>query len=378
MDVFEQFVVGVQPLIGDDLAISAAHSDCEVVQDLDRDLVVEPVQRGHVVAILGDVRIERDGIHAGQVPVFQGQLLLLLGRVDVNEDDDAHEKLRTNNFLRAPSSTAQSPAGFCGVGRKKLRAISFRSFHLQYTVAYCDNGTMGEAKRKREQAEYYSQLLKRVDLNKAAQAVSQVVMAVTDFHGADCLLYAQAGALLLQAHGLPAEPVAGSAAWRVGDGDSDVISHARELRGPQFKPESGKALLFHAWVHLPGYVIDFSTSTLPRKARELDAADGGTTQVTWAPPFLCVPLSSCRTPREVLMAPKAGVYAYVRHVDIEALVLPELRSDRLSARNLGLATEHTYRALLAGNPIRVIGVDESGAFQEEPRSGNFTRITGRE
>lgn len=236
---------------------------------------------------------------------------------------------------------------------------------------------MGESKRKRDAARVQQSLLSEIDLDKAAQAVHQVVCAVTDFQGADCLLYAQVGVQLLNSLGLPAQAVAGSAAWRVGDGDSDVISHAREIQGPQFGPAGGQALLFHAWVSLPGHIVDFSTATLAHKAKELDAADGGRTDVKWNPPYLCAQQESCLPPRQVLMAPRAGAYAYVRHADIEAQAFQALVEAGPAFDQLDFAVQAAYAALLRGEQLRVFGVDrERGDLQEAPASRPYTPRSG--
>jgi hypothetical protein len=148
---------------------------------------------------------------------------------------------------------------------------------------------MGQAKLKKQILERAAQQASQIDRNLLARAVRQVVGAATDFHGADCLLYALVGAAVLRELGVPAEAAAGSAVWRVGAGDSDVISHAREVAGPAFVQAGvSAAMQFHAWVEAPGLLVDFSTHTLPLKGAQLDAADGGKTTVDWAPEFLWI------------------------------------------------------------------------------------------
>jgi hypothetical protein len=227
---------------------------------------------------------------------------------------------------------------------------------------------MGEARQRKLERQAAREAAGGVDVERAAAAMRQVVGAVTDFNGADCLLYAHVGAELLRSLGLDARAVAGSAVWRVGDGDSDVISHAREINGMQFS-QAGEApaAMFHAWIEAPGLVIDFSTWTLREKAAQLDTADGGSTTVDWCPPFLWGPVESqARNPLDVLRAPHAGAFSYVRHADVEAIVL---RPSPDFVRELGpliFASQAAYAALGRGGKLRIIGVGADGGGQEEP------------
>lgn len=226
-----------------------------------------------------------------------------------------------------------------------------------------------------------------IQYEHVAAAVRQVASAVTSFHGADCHLYAHIGAALLNSLGYPVRVVAGSAIWRVGDGDSDVVSHAREIEGPQYSQAGTSGLnaaIFHAWIEGPGAVIDFSTFTLRRKAQQLDAVDGGHTEVTWCPDFIWESSTAIRpavrsgkaqkTPRSVLMAPKAGVFNYTRHPDIESVVLKwnfDLEEALLSTT---FAVKAVYAALCEGRSINVIGLAEDGSHQEEPSEAPLQRL----
>lgn len=233
---------------------------------------------------------------------------------------------------------------------------------------------MGEAKRRREaQAASGTSSPPPLDLDKLSAAMRQTVQAITDQPGADCLIYARVGAVVLRRLGHPARAVAGSAAWRVGPGDSDVVSHAREVNGDIFLPDAPvPAAMFHAWIevgHDPATaeVVDFSTWTLANKARQLDEADGGKTQVDWCPDYLWIKKGALKAPKAVLQAPDAGVAAYVRHPDIEArlkfedLAVPE---DALAAAAHGVLM--AYKALVDGRELRIFGVGDEGLQESLP------------
>lgn len=239
---------------------------------------------------------------------------------------------------------------------------------------------MGQAKLKKLQLEKARVQSRQIDHKLLARAVRQVVGSSTGFHGADCLLYAIIGARALRELGIPAEPVAGSAVWRVGPGDSDVISHAREVSGAVFA-QAGvpQAMQFHAWVEAPGQLIDFSTHTLHEKAAQLDAADGGQTSVNWAPDFIWIDQAAqygrCNTPREVVKAPSEGQFCYVRHADIEAKAF---KAEHVSGVEGSVAATMTiYAGLLRGEEMRVISVDPEGALQVEPESQQLVRWSPR-
>lgn len=238
---------------------------------------------------------------------------------------------------------------------------------------------MGEAKRK-QQAMLAAQTKQdaSVDPARAAAAVHQVVQAVTDFHGADCLLYAHIGAELLRSMGLDAQVVAGSAAWRVGSGDSDVISHAREISGMKYsQADEQQSAMFHAWIEAPGLIIDFSTATLRNKAAQLDAADGGSTQVDWCPDYIWQSTHTpppnpgpsgtpMRDPKAVLKAADAGAFNYTRHADIEAMVISKTAGIRDDIGPAVFGAQAAYAALCRGETINVIGLSPEGMPQSAP------------
>lgn len=220
-----------------------------------------------------------------------------------------------------------------------------------------------------------TQPLHGVDLEKLGQAVRQVLRAVTDAHTSDCLLYAHVGVAVLEELGVSgAKAVAGSAVWRLGPGDTDVMAHAFELHQPMYAVKlANPALPFHAWIELPGHILDFTTWTLRDKARMLDELDGGTTAIEWAPDVLLAPNDEVLSVDAARMAEEAGAFAYVRHTEIEEIVhgqIPEPLAIQQTAAGIVIA----YKRLLMGLKTNVMGVDANGELQSEPPVQEFRRI----
>lgn len=231
---------------------------------------------------------------------------------------------------------------------------------------------MGDAARRKKERERLAQEAKakvagicaKVDLSAAAKAVRQVVSALTDYGTADCLLYVHVASELLDELGLSVSTCAGFAAWRVGPGEGDVISYwpHSSTKGAYAPDGAGeKALMFHAWLDVDGLIVDFSTWTLNEQAKMLDEADGGHTDVQWAPDFVVTP----PPPKEldidlVAQAPWPGVFAYRRDEQIERRVFAD-EVDRVQMREMVL---HVYRGVKSGHQMRVIGVGFDGHLQE--------------
>lgn len=215
-----------------------------------------------------------------------------------------------------------------------------------------------------------------IDKDHFAAAVKQVVSAVTSFAGADCILYSVVGAGLLNKLGLKSVPVAGSAAWRVGPGDADAISHATEVTGQHFAPEGKSAGLFHCWIqtvtdanftHAIGFdIIDTSTWQLKKKARELDAMDGQVTKVDFCPEYIWDNAKSKKllSPRAVVSSFDVGVYAYLRKPEIEKIIFTE--GALQEAEHMIAAAEMCYKALLRGEALNVMGVGANGVEEADP------------
>lgn len=221
---------------------------------------------------------------------------------------------------------------------------------------------MGEAKKRRD-AQATLPPLSDFDLSLLGRAIGQVVGAITNYHGADCLMYAGVGAKALQALDQPAQMVIGSAAWRVGPGPGDVISHALEML-PQTstlaKPGLGVAAgMFHAWIEIGDSIVDFTTCALPEKARKLDELDGGRTQVDWSPAVLRADKRKGGNFNDVANGYDAGAFAYRRRADIERTLMEQHVRD-FDYSTPASAVMVAYRALKAGSDIRVVGVGKDG------------------
>lgn len=221
---------------------------------------------------------------------------------------------------------------------------------------------MGEAKKRRD-AQATRSPLSDDDLFLLSRAIGQVVGAITNNHGADCLMYAGVGAKTLAALGQPAQMVIGSAAWRVGPGAGDVISHALEML-PQTstlaKPGLGVAAgMFHAWIEISDSIVDFTTFSLPEKARKLDDLDGGKTQVDWSPAVLRTNRRQDSNFSDVVNGYCAGAFAYRRRHDIERTILEKYVRD-FDYDTPASAVLMAFRALQAGSELRVVGVGKDG------------------
>lgn len=166
---------------------------------------------------------------------------------------------------------------------------------------------MGEARTKRQLREVELRIVKQidsaVDLARVSSAIRKLAEAASSHVGADCYLHADLCRELLKQHGVESRLVIGFAAWRVGDGHGDVIVHA-PLQGMAPQPE---ALPFHAWLEIgPAesahrLILDFSTYQLRRKAAELDALDGGDTNVNWCPDYLAALATDVSSLEDVTM-----------------------------------------------------------------------------
>lgn len=227
---------------------------------------------------------------------------------------------------------------------------------------------MGQAKIRRDAAHKASQAVAAVNREHFAQAVRQIVGAISHVDGADCLTYALVGAGLLRELGVPARAVAGTAAWRVGPGDGDVVSHDPSA-DTAVVVGVGRAAMFHAWTEYDSpqgpIVVDLTTRQLRDKAASLDEADGGHTQVDFCPDLIWQPAPAERSARWVAQQYDPGIFTYVRNPKIEEVVLGENRHEIDHETQQAIAgAVHVYRALAAGTVIRVIGVDENGDHQE--------------
>lgn len=202
----------------------------------------------------------------------------------------------------------------------------------------------------------FEEFAKSADFARLSEALNDVLSAIGN-PSHDCVLCAGVAAESLRLLGFDASAVAGSAVWRVGPGDGDLICHAPEVANQSVvKPASGvPAGLFHAWVECEDCILDITTSQIRDKAASLDAHDGGKTQVDWAPAVLVTHKSAIKPLREVINLPDGGHYYYARHPVIEAVVLPQQGLSRDFER-LAKVVLMTYSMKQDGHEVAIVPV----------------------
>lgn len=198
---------------------------------------------------------------------------------------------------------------------------------------------MGEAKRRKSTVSSDA-VLSEQQKEWFYLALRKVINAYEPNLTASCSASAQVGALVLNQLGVSsARAVAGSALWRVGRGDGDVVVHARECMpgssGMYTSSMSQDKLnaMFHAWIMVGAgtstFIVDGTTYSLREKAALLDKADGMQTQVDWCPDYLWVNAKQTLPLDKVIQSYDAGVFGYRQDQLIQAAVfkgeLDELR-----------------------------------------------------
>lgn len=114
---------------------------------------------------------------------------------------------------------------------------------------------------------------------------------------------------ILNEEGIAARLVVGAAAWRVGPGDSDVITHLPTQENID-AISTVAAFPYHAWLEFDDTIIDFSTHSLQAKGQQLDAQDGGRTTVDWCPDYLTLDKAELQPLEVVVQSSSAGVAFY--------------------------------------------------------------------
>lgn len=186
---------------------------------------------------------------------------------------------------------------------------------------------MGEAKRRHQAKKQLKEALDRADLPRLSAALQKLTTAASGNHGADCYIHAAIAQRILSDLGVETQIVAGYAAWRVGNGDSDVIQHAPS---PGMIPQPG-GVPYHVWLETGDFILDFTTYALVKKAAQLDKLDGGHTTVSWHPDYLLASKHSISSIRDVTQK-NAGMYYYERVAELERTIIetaPELDQDDL-------------------------------------------------
>ena len=91
----------------------------------------------------------------------------------------------------------------------------------------------------------------------------------------------------------------------------------RRLKG--YLPPGAQGFAYHAWLVCGTKIIDLTTYQIPRKAAELDAMDGGHTQLDWAPALLIANFADVKSYAAVQQG-SAGMFYYERDRRIEKIL----------------------------------------------------------
>lgn len=192
--------------------------------------------------------------------------------------------------------------------------------------------------------------IKNLKPEPIAAAIRKLANAASGDYGKDCFLHALlAQKALKELSGIQTKIVVGFAAWRVGNGDSDVISHA-PMPGMVYQGED--ALPYHAWLVAGDYLLDFSTYQLHEKAAQLDALDGGKTRVDWCPDYLIVKHNKSSS-LSLVQQHRAGLFYYEQKIMLERKVMEK-------AQPLDEEDWHNFMTIYHNPDIVVIGPNQVG------------------
>ena len=219
---------------------------------------------------------------------------------------------------------------------------------------------MGEAKQRRALRASQDQAAKEVDMARVARAVNRLCQAASVEQGADCILQADLARHLLLRLGVESQVVGGAAAWRLGEGDGDVISHVPAPGTNVSLAGLTKQIAFHAWLRVGTNLFDVTTADLRLKAQQLDEQDGGHTTVDWAPDFLFVPYAQVSSYREVAQG-HAGLFFYQEDAAMTRVVRERIESvpqDDDALAMLWVAYQNPDAMIMGPNNIPVSGDDE--------------------
>ena len=161
---------------------------------------------------------------------------------------------------------------------------------------------------------------KKNDLPRISSALRRLATAASGNLGSDCYIHAAIAQEMLTRLGMTAKIIAGYAAWRVGNGDGDVILHAPL---PNMPSQPG-SVAYHMWIEVGNHLIDFTTYQLRHKAIQMDKLDGGSTTVKWCPDYLSVPKKSV-SPLHAVIQLRPGMYFYKQDTAIEKLIVSTAR-----------------------------------------------------
>lgn len=198
---------------------------------------------------------------------------------------------------------------------------------------------------------------------RAGMAMRKLAQAASSHVGSDCYVHAAIGRELLKDLGVQTELKAGHAAWRLGPGDGDVMSHVDGVQG--YLPEGAEGFAYHVWLETveeggaSPILIDLTTYQLRVKATQLDEADGGTTAVDWCPDLLVLRREEIKGYREVAEAPGPGSSFYQ---SIPGMIERLAAAGDVYAEDLAVA-----RLIMASPGLNVIGPNQTQQVEESVR-----------
>jgi len=192
----------------------------------------------------------------------------------------------------------------------------------------------------------------QVIIERLSAALRKLTISASQSLGSDCAAHAYLSQRVLADEGIHTRVVIGAAAWRIGPGDGDVISHVPQTNGVQVALQP-KAFPYHAWLETDTHIIDFSTHTLGLKASQLDAMDGGHTTVAWCPDFLLLAREDVKSYRDVAQAPREGVAFYREIPALLGLMIARGFIDEANEEDL-----YVLRMIYRNPDIHVIGVED--------------------
>lgn len=204
---------------------------------------------------------------------------------------------------------------------------------------------MGQAKIRQMKRDTDLAKVQGISL-QVGRALQKLTTAASGSQGFDCYIHAKLGQALLSEAGVDTNFVIGIAAWRVGPGAGDMISHV--FNEPTVAPEGTLARPYHAWLTCGDVLIDLTTYQLRRKARELDETDGGSTAVTWCPEVLVEPITAIEGFVSVRQSAESGKFFYQHIPALQA----EIEEGEMPVDQEDLATA---RLILANPDIKVLG-----------------------
>lgn len=215
---------------------------------------------------------------------------------------------------------------------------------------------MGEAKKRQAAREAEGLKLEGVDISNVCRAVRSVCQAASTSLGGDCFMHAWLTQEVLKTHHIDSVIEVGHAAWRVGDGDGDVLTHVCSEEQIQHFTSielTGRAVLpFHVWLEVGGHILDSTLYQIPGKAAYLDSIDGGATSVEWKPDYLFEPLSSVSSMDEVIEKTK-GLYFYKKEPRLKKLIFSSIVDlDPSDVQMVLLAYRNPQAVVVGPNMIR--------------------------